>query len=304
MATQTFHNVALIGATGHLGKHILTALQTAGFNVTAIQRKDSSNTLPSGTKSLKVDLESESDLTTAFANQDVVVSALPMPTLSSDKIWMQAAIAAGVKRIVPSEFSTNIENELSKKLPIVKDKIEIRTYIESLATEGKIDWTSINNGPFLIPQIWTSGWMGPNVKNKTAILHDGGENIVCGSTLKRIGEGVAKSLSTEHATETKNQSVYVYSAPLSEKKVTQILSKITGIEFEEKEISIESVTKDAYAALEKGDMSKMMSFYIPFCFGQGYGGDFRKQAWNERLGLKEMNDVELEAILRKGLKGE
>jgi hypothetical protein len=304
MSTQAFNNIALLGATGHLGKHILTALQTAGFTVTAIQRKDSSNTLPTGTKGLKVDLSSESDLTAAFANQDVVVSALPLPMLSSDKIWMQAAIAAGVKRIVPSEYSTNIDNELSKKLPIVKDKVEIRTYVESLATEGKIDWTSINNGPFLIPQIWTSGWMGPSIQTKTAILHDGGEQIVCGSTLKRIGEGVAKSLSAEHAAETKNQSVYVYSAPLSEKKVTQVVSKITGIEFQEKNISIESVIKDAYAAIEKGDMSKMMSLYIPFCFGDGYGGDFRKQSWNERLGLKEMNDVELEATLRKALKGQ
>lgn len=304
MATQAFHNIALLGATGHLGRHILTALQHAGFAVTAIQRLDSTNTPPPGTKSVKVDLTSQSDLTTAFTNQDVVVSALPSPRLSSDKIWMQAAIAAGVKRVVLSEFSTNIDNEKSKRLPIVKDKVEIREYVESLAEEGKIEWTSINNGPFLIPQIWTAGWMGPNVKSKTAILHDGGKAIVCGSTLQRIGEGVAKSLSSEHAAETKNQSVYVYSAALSEKKVTDIVSKITEIKFEETEVSIESVTKDAYEAIEKGDMSKMMSLYIPFCFGEGYGGDFRDMAWNESLGLNEMNDGELEAVLRKGLKGE
>lgn len=54
--------------------------------------------------------------------------------------------------------------------------------------------------------------------------------------------------------------------------------------------------------MEKGDTSKMMNFYVPFCFGDGYGGDFRSEAWNEKLGLKEMSDSELEGLFRKALR--
>jgi len=102
----------------------------------AVQRKDSTNIPNGAAKSLKVDLSSESDLTSAFKGQDVVVSAMPYPRLATDKIWINAAISAGVKRIVPSEFSTNLENELSRALPIVANKIEIRKYVEDIAKEG------------------------------------------------------------------------------------------------------------------------------------------------------------------------
>ncbi|KUJ23697.1 NAD(P)-binding protein [Mollisia scopiformis] len=285
---STFKNIALLGSTGNLGSRILTALNKAGFTVTAIQRKDSTNTPNGPAHSLKVDLSSESELTRAFANQDVVVSALPMPRLATDKIWMNAAIAAGVKRIVPSEFSTNMDNKLSQKLPIIKDKLEIRAYVE---------WNSVNNGPFMLPQMWLSGWMGPNPKTKTATFHDGGNAIVGTSTLERIGEGVAASLLPENAEKTKNKAVYVYSAAVSERKIADVISKLLGgVTFEETDLSVEQITKDAFAAYEKDQSTHDMRFYIPFCFGKGYGGDYRDIAMNKELGLKEMSDGELEEM--------
>lgn len=217
---------------------------------------------------------------------------------------MNAAIDAGVKRIVPSEFSTNLENKTSQKLPIVKDKMEIRKFVEELAETGKIEWTSINNGPFMLSFVWTSGWMGPNPKNKTTKYHDGGDNIVCTSTLQRIGEGVAKVLAPEHVASTRNKSIYVYSAAMSERKMTELVAKASGVdvsEFKVEEASISELVKETYEAMEKGDMSKMMNFYVPFCFGDGYGGDFRDIAWNEKLGLKELSDGEVERMVKQWL---
>jgi hypothetical protein len=270
--------------------------------VTAIQRKDSKNQALGAAKSIKVDLSSEADLTTAFKGQDVVVSALPNPRLSSDKIWMNAAISAGVRRIIPSEFSTNLETKLSQALPIVSDKIEIRKYVEELAASGKIEWTSVNNGPFFVPFIWLSGWMGAGLSSKVTTLHDGGDKIVCTTTLERIGEAVARSLLPEFAEATKNKPIYVYSAPMSERKMTNLVSKLAGIEFTEKNLSIDAITKDAFEAYEKGDQSKNASFYIPFCFGDGYGGDYRYLASNELLGLKEMSDAEVEETVKGFIK--
>jgi hypothetical protein len=40
-------------------------------------------------------------------------------------------------------------------------------------------------------------------------------------------------------------------------------------------MSIETVTKQVFETVEKGDQSKIMGFNVPFCFGEGYGGDFR-----------------------------
>jgi putative NADH-flavin reductase len=72
MATK-FQNVALLAATGNLGSKILRSLSSAGFNVTAVQRKGTSKTLPEGVKSVQADLTNKSDLIAAFKGQDVVV---------------------------------------------------------------------------------------------------------------------------------------------------------------------------------------------------------------------------------------
>ncbi|KAN0092467.1 NAD(P)-binding protein [Hyaloscypha variabilis] len=302
MSSTPFRNIALLGATGNLGSKVLAALNNAGFTVTAIQRKESKNTPDGAAKSLKVDLINENDLTSAFRGQDVVVSVMPNPSVATDQIWMKAAIAAGVRRIVPSEFSGNLETELSRQLPIVTDKIEIRKYLEELGQQGKIEWSSINNGPFLIPMIWLSGWIGPGVKPKITTLHDGGERLVCATTLERIGEGLARSLLPEYAEKTKNRAIYVYSTAISERKMTALAEKFSGIKFEEITVSVETVTKEAFEALEQGDTSKTMNFFVPYCFGDGYGGDFRYMASNKELGLEELTEAEQEELVKGWLK--
>jgi putative NADH-flavin reductase len=269
--------------------------------VTAIQRAESTNVAPSAAKSIKVDLSSVAALTSAFANIDVVVSAVPNPRLATEKLWMQAAVAAGVKRIIPSEFSTNLEAEASKSLPIVTEKLEIRKYVEELVKDGKLEWSSINNGPFFVSYLWLSGFMGPNPKTKTATYHDGGEAFVTGSTLERIGEGLAKSLLSENAEKTKNKPVYVYSAAMSEKKMTEIVSKITGLEFNIHNDTLKAAMERGHEGVKEGNFQKTMSFYVPFCFGSEYGGDFRKQAMNEELGLKPLSDAEVEGMVKEWL---
>jgi hypothetical protein len=62
-----------------------------------------------------------------------------------------------------------MEAELSKKIPILKDKLEIREYVEEITKDGKIEWSSVNNGPFLVPWIMLSGWFGANRKTGTAL---------------------------------------------------------------------------------------------------------------------------------------
>jgi len=269
--------------------------------VTAIQRSDSTNKAPTAAESIKVDLSSESALTKAFSGIDVVVSAVPSPRLDTEKIWMNAAVAARVKRIVPSEFSTNLEANSSKSLPIVTDKIKIREYVESLAKDGKIEWSSVNNGPFLIAGLWAGGFMGPNLKSKTAIYHDGGEALVASSTLERIGEGVARSLLPEHTAKTKNRPIYIYSTVLSEKKMTEIMSKLTGLEFKIENQTIKGAMDVGYEGLKTGNRGMIMAMYVPFCFAPEYEGDFRKIAMNEQLGLKEMSDSEVEEMVKEWL---
>ncbi|KAM0545353.1 hypothetical protein ACHAPJ_011425 [Fusarium lateritium] len=304
---QVVKNVALLGATGTLGSHILTASKGAGFAVTAIQRKDTTKTVPEDVKSVKVDLSSKDDLVAALRGQDVVVSAVPNPAMATEKVMIDAAIEASVKRIIPSEYSTNLESPLSRQLPIVAEKAKIRQYLTSVITsaDSPTTWTSINNGPFF-EMCLRFGVLGPNLGQKKAKFHNGGHNMIGPSRLPDIGLAVAKILELAHFAETANQPVYIYSAAVSERLLTALAAKVTGIDFGSVEdgeianIDVDELIRDTDEKLKKGDMSGMFNYYFQMMYGEGYGGaDFLKLSWNERLGLKTMTEKDLEEALRE-----
>ncbi|GLA20114.1 hypothetical protein AnigIFM62618_008245 [Aspergillus niger] len=122
----TVRKVAILGATGTLGSRIASALSAAGHEVTAIQRKDSTKPAPEGLTTTRVDYQNQDELISTFTSQDVVISAVPFPQLNSEKIIIDACIAASVKRFIPSEYTTMMESPLTINLPIAKEKVLIR----------------------------------------------------------------------------------------------------------------------------------------------------------------------------------
>jgi len=80
MSTSTYQNVLLIGASGNLGKPILSALRAdSTFNVTVLSRADSAATFSSDVKMIKADYSNKDALVKAFTGQDVVISAVAAP---------------------------------------------------------------------------------------------------------------------------------------------------------------------------------------------------------------------------------
>ncbi|KAL3293137.1 NAD(P)-binding protein [Colletotrichum asianum] len=302
-------NAALLGATGTLGPHLLKALTGAGHSVTVIQRKESTKEAPPGVRSVKIDLSSFDDLVSVFKGQDVFVSAVPSPTLASDKVIIDAAIAASVKRIIPSEFTTNLDTPLSRKLPHVLGKVEVREYLESVVPASpSTTWTSINNGAFL-ELCLKFGILGPNLMQKTATFHDGGEKVVGASLLPDIGTALVKILEPGHFEETANKPVYFYSAAISEKMLTRLASEATGIDFGSVEdgrvpnLKVEDMVRDANERLAQGDKSAMITYYFPMMYSDGYGGtDFKKLSWNEKLGLRVLSDEDLKELFKQAAK--
>jgi hypothetical protein len=233
-------------------------------------------------------------------------SAVPNPALLTEKIMIDAAIEASVKRIIPSEYSTNLESPLSRKLPIVTEKAKIREYLTSVisSTDSPTTWTSINNGPFF-EMCLRFGVLGPNLREKKATFHNGGNNMIGTTTLPDIATAVAKVLDSAHFAETANQPVYIYSAAVSERLLTELASKVTGIDFGTVEdgriadLDVDELVRDSDEKRSKGDMSGMFNYYYQMMYGKGYGGtDFKELSWNDRLGLKSMTEEDIEGELR------
>ncbi|KJZ70821.1 hypothetical protein HIM_09780 [Hirsutella minnesotensis 3608] len=216
-------------ATGKLGSHILTALIETGFEVIAVQRKDSPNTLPHVINSVRADLTKQEDLMVAFNGEDAVVSAVPTPKFATEKIMIDAALAASVKRSIP----------------------------------------------------WTD-----------------------------IGKAVAKVLGPSYFDETANQAVYMYSAAVNERMLTDLASKVTGIDFGTIEggqianVDVDQLMQETDEKWKKGDKSVVFNYFYQTMYGKGYGGGgFKEMSWNDGLGLKTMTDDDIEEAIRHAAKG-
>lgn len=67
---------------------------------------------------MTADYSSHEDLVSAFKGQDAVVSTVGAPALGDQIKLINAAIEAGVKYFIPSEFGGNTLNEKTAKLAV------------------------------------------------------------------------------------------------------------------------------------------------------------------------------------------
>lgn len=122
-------------------------LQKSSFNVTVISRKGSDKTFPKEVKVVNVDYESFDSLKSAFEGQDAIVSLMASAALGVQTKIIDAAIAAGVKRYIPSEFGSNTADPKTvAAVPFFQDKVDIQNYLKS--KEKEISWSAIITGPF------------------------------------------------------------------------------------------------------------------------------------------------------------
>lgn len=142
-------------ANGRVGRAIIGELLSNGRfkQLTAVIRH-TSEYVPPSTAVITVDanFSSHESLVAALAGHDAVLSCVPggATDFESQKLLIDAAIAAGVKLFFASEYSANVMSRQYARLPtqFVGDKPRIRRYLEDKAKEGAIAWTAMNGGPF------------------------------------------------------------------------------------------------------------------------------------------------------------
>ncbi len=144
-------NVIIIGAGGHLGPAILSAFDAdPHFTVSVLTRNSSKSTFPSHIKVHRISDEyPEAELLQAFKGQDAVISTIQTASVKLQETIIDAAIKAGVKRFVPSEFGSDTLNE--KAVAIIPQyfagKVNAVKYLEEKEKEG-LTWTAFITGTF------------------------------------------------------------------------------------------------------------------------------------------------------------
>ncbi|WP_235184059.1 NmrA family NAD(P)-binding protein [Hymenobacter sp. IS2118] len=144
--------IALAGATGDLGLRIAQALRQRGAAVRALVRPG--NTKPEvtvlrdlGVEIMEVDFNSVTALTQACSGVACVVSALSGlrdVIVDGQKRLLDAAVAAGVPRFIPSDYSIDYT-----KLPNGSNRnLDLRREFNQRLDHAPIQATSVLNGMF------------------------------------------------------------------------------------------------------------------------------------------------------------
>ncbi|KAI1138617.1 putative oxidoreductase CipA-like protein [Hypoxylon sp. FL0543] len=289
---SSISKVAVAGASGNVGPVIVNQLLQDGFKVTVLARKGSSHSFPPSVTVTEVDYDSPDTLDKALEGQDAVVSALGYAVLPKQIPLIQAAIKAGVKRFIPSEFGGDAENEKTALLPPFQPKKATADFLKKEAAAGNITYTLVSTGPFL--DMGLKIGLFADLKDKSIRLWDGGDRPFSSTTLASVAKAVSEVL--KHPEETKNRNVFVHSATLTLKGLLERLKKATGAEGWKVETpSLSETLQRALADLEKGEINRR-GFIAVAVWGEGFGGHFRKVD-NELLGIKELSDAELQGLI-------
>ena len=295
--TTIIKRVALAGASGNLGPAILKALLGANFEVTVLTRKDSTSSFPkaSNLKVVPVDYASTESLTSALQGHDALVSTLATLALPVQLNLFDTAAAAGVRRVIPSEFGTNTTISPTKDLPIFGHKVQVQKHLAELtAKDSNFSYTLVLTGPFFDWGLQVG--LLVNVKARTAELYDGGDRPFSVTSLAGIGEAVVGVL--QHPDETKNRAVKIHDALVTQNQLVNITEKLSGDKFKTTTWDTKEGETKAFEALKKGDHSVMLSFLKRAIWGEGYGGEFT-DVDNELLGVKMLSDNKIKEIVAK-----
>lgn len=144
--------IAVAGATGNLGSQICQALVAKGAEVRAIVRPESDPEKIQqlerlGVWVLKVNMLSVEEISRALWGASCVVSALAGlrdVIIDAQKIVLDAAVAAGIPRFIPSDYSLDFTNFLPGENRNLDLRREFHTYLDA----QPIAATTIFNGAF------------------------------------------------------------------------------------------------------------------------------------------------------------
>jgi hypothetical protein len=210
--------------------------------------------------------------------------------------FIDASIAAGVQRFLPSEFGSDVTNpKLTALTSLFDAKIATIEYLKT--KESEISWTSIITGAFFDWGLKTS-FIGFNGATKSATLIDGGESKFNATNLRQVGRAIIKVL--EQPEKTKNEHIYVSSFLTSQKEILAAAEKVTGEKWTVENVVGQEKLNAGLEKLGKFDFSGVVDLLQATVFGDFGVADFSSKLWNEKLGLEK---EDFEESVKTGLGG-
>ena len=184
--------VALIGATGFVGSHLLEELVNRGYDVTALARSVEKIPVKNGKpKTVAIDVTDTKALAEAIKGNDIVLSAFNAgwsnPNIYNDFMKGSQAIenavkAAGVKRyvVVGGAGSLFIDGKQIVDAPDFPSQFKdgataARDYLNILLKEAELDWTFVSPALDMYPGKRTGKY---RLGTESPVFNDKGDSVI------------------------------------------------------------------------------------------------------------------------------
>ncbi|KAL1672885.1 hypothetical protein EV122DRAFT_223816 [Schizophyllum commune] len=277
MSSESKPRVVVLGATGRTGTSVVNGLLKSGnFHVVVVVR--------SATKPAVVDFQergaevlvhpdlskaSHDELVTLFKGTDILVSAITAYLLETQRPLFAAAKEAGVKRVVPCDWSSHAP---PGGMLLQDMKYDIHKYIRELG----LGYTNIEVG------IWLQALLPypPKYAGQSGIVkmshtfHEPGEVPTAGTDINNIGDWVALILADPR---TLNQTVFVWESQATQKELYK-LAAAKGVDVEELNKVVTKTTEpELKAKIEEGIKAGPSAFVSrvmgEYAYSMWYRGD-------------------------------
>ncbi|KAJ5884868.1 hypothetical protein N7495_009378 [Penicillium taxi] len=297
-STNYISSVAIVGATGHSGSFMVDfLLKTGKHTITALTRGNSSNKLPDGVITKKIDYDSPETLVEALKGQDALVIILSSHAPDGTELKLvNAAGEAGVKWILPNDWSPDSTNEgLLKDVFVFPPKSAIRKAITDI---GKSHYIGVSTGFWYEWSLAIEPAFGIDLLNHKATFFDDGEIKISTSTWPQVGRAVASLLSLPIKSEDqaclenfKDQVIYIKSFTVSQKDMWASALRMTDTNEEDWTITTEPSQERFMGGVQDAKEGNRFGFakmlYTRVFYPDGCGNIERKGPLNKLLGLPE-----------------
>ncbi|RYP44536.1 hypothetical protein DL768_009007 [Monosporascus sp. mg162] len=292
-------NVSLTGPqiTGNVGAPALRALVESRFNVTVLARKQPDE-LPTGVVVKLVDFGSVESLTEALKGQDALVDAINTPgSTEVAQHLIDAAVAAGVYRVIPSEFSGDPNNTILRALPPFVTKTQVLNHLKKKTEGTETTWTTISNNAFLDWGMRLS-FLNIDLKNKKVTRMYDGNHVFEWTLLETVGKAIAGAL--KKPGETENRNCYIHSIKKSQNQMAKLAKEALGGEWQVEQGDTKKSYEDAMASLQSGKVDfQVVGDIIRYGVVTPEIGKPFPTNDNELLGVPTMSDNEVKELLKQ-----
>ncbi|KAF2847546.1 isoflavone reductase family protein-like protein CipA [Plenodomus tracheiphilus IPT5] len=294
--SSTITNVAIAGATGTLGSILLDSIVKASrFNVTVIARKDV-HPLPNGVIVKVVDTNSVSLIADALRGQDAFIDASSGPDPTLPGRFIEAAAAAGVYRMIPSEFTSDVQHAEARSPLVFHGKNGAFQQLQKLASDHKITYTTISNGAFLDWNLRT-GFINIDIFGKKVQYMNDGNLAFPWTKLQSVATAVVNVLMRPQ--ETENRSFYISSVLKSQKQMVELAKDVLGKDgWEETSQNMNDRLKSATADMMAGKVDMVVIGDMIRWSTQIPQPRWEQQDDNKLLGVKPMSDDEVRKLIK------